>query len=139
MYSISYIYLSQSAVVQLYAIRTVAPPSNFELRVCIKDIHCMRTIWSEFGAQKNPLPEGKGLICRGRLVLDGSPGNDLPSQLVHVAVEFIKVHRNVRQCVQAVLDFLGHSVFLALNPEVNQHDVDLIVCLLIGDEPLPFL
>ena len=69
MYSISYIYISQSAVVQLVAIRIVAPPSNFELRVCIKDIHCMRTIWSEFGVQKNPLPEGKGLICRVMLSL----------------------------------------------------------------------
>ena len=48
--------------------------------------------WAGVEAQKNPLPEGKGSFCRGRLVLDGSPGDDLPSQLFHVAVEFIKVH-----------------------------------------------
>jgi hypothetical protein len=34
---------TQLAVVQLVARRTVAPPPNGELRMCIKDMHCMRT------------------------------------------------------------------------------------------------
>jgi hypothetical protein len=34
---------TQLAVVQLVAIRIVAPPPNGELRMCIKDMHCVRT------------------------------------------------------------------------------------------------